>query len=63
MISSIVGFEGEIRWDDTKPNGSPRKLLNSSYMRNLGWKPKVSLSDGLGKTYRWFADPKSKVRL
>jgi GDP-L-fucose synthase len=63
MISSIVGFEGETKWDYTKPNGSPRKLLNSSYVRNFGWKPKVALSDGLGSTYRWFTDPKSQVRL
>jgi GDP-L-fucose synthase len=63
VISSIVGFEGDIRWDDSKPNGSPRKLLDSSHLRNLGWKPKATLADGLVATYRWFSDPKSEVRL
>jgi GDP-L-fucose synthase len=63
VISSIIGFEGQMIWDDSKPNGSPRKLLKSSFIKNLGWEPKVSLADGLEKTYKWFIDPKNEVRL
>ena len=61
-IASVVGFEGKILWDKTKPNGSHRKLLDSSFMKNLGWNPKVSLLEGIEKTYNWFIDPMSKVR-
>jgi GDP-L-fucose synthase len=62
-IASVVGFEGEIAWDTSKPNGSQRKLLDSSYIKSLGWKPKVSLSEGIENTYHWFTDPNSKVRI
>lgn len=61
-IASVVGFEGKILWDKSKPNGSHRKLLDSSYIKNLGWNPKVSLLEGIEKTYSWFIDPMSKVR-
>jgi GDP-L-fucose synthase len=61
-IAVVVGFEGKILWDKSKPNGSHRKLLDSSYIKNLGWNPKVSLLEGLEKTYSWFIDPMSKVR-
>jgi GDP-L-fucose synthase len=62
-IASIVGFNGEILWDSSKPNGSPRKLLDSTYIKSLGWNPKISLTKGIEKTYQWFSDPKSLIRL
>ena len=53
-IKNVVGFEGEIFYDSTKPDGTPRKLLDVSRIQNLGWKHKTSLEDGLEKTYEWF---------
>ena len=54
VIKLIVGFPGEIRFDAEKPDGTPRKLLDSSRLSKMGWKPKTSLKDGLRKTYDWF---------
>jgi GDP-L-fucose synthase len=54
LIASVVGFTGEIRNDPTKPDGTPRKLLNSSRLTSLGWSPKTPLREGLETTYRWF---------
>lgn len=54
LISRIVGFEGDIEWDASKPDGTPRKILDSSRIRALGWKPEVELSDGVRRTYEWF---------
>jgi GDP-L-fucose synthase len=56
LIKEVVGFEGEVLWDTSKPDGTPRKLLDSSRINSLGWKPKVKLKDGLNKTYKWFMD-------
>jgi GDP-L-fucose synthase len=53
-ISSVIGFKGEIIYDKTKPNGTPRKLLDSSVMKDLGWIPNVSLKKGLQNTYKEF---------
>ena len=53
-IREVVGFEGEIEWDSTKPDGTPRKLLDVSRITALGWKPKISLGDGIRSTYEWF---------
>ena len=61
-IASVVGYEGKILWDKSKPNGSHRKLLDSTYIKSLGWNPKISLFNGIEKTYNWFIDPISKVR-
>ncbi len=52
MVKIIVGFEGEIRHDTTKPDGTPRKLLDVSRLKKLGWLPKISLEDGIKKTYK-----------
>lgn len=57
FIRQIVGFEGEIAYDPSKPDGMPRKLLDSSRMRSLGWAPKTSLEDGTQKTYEWYLQP------
>ena len=53
-ISDVVGFSGKIEWDTTKPNGTPRKLLNVDKVKSLGWEPKISLRDGIESTYRWY---------
>jgi GDP-L-fucose synthase len=53
-ISRIVGFEGTIKFDQTKPNGTPRKLLDTHFLNNLGWKAEIDLEDGLASTYAWF---------
>jgi GDP-L-fucose synthase len=55
-ISQIVGFKGEIKWDTSKPNGTPKKLLDSSRILKLGWKPEHSLENGLRETYDWFLE-------
>jgi GDP-L-fucose synthase len=54
LIKAIVGFEGEIEWDSSKPDGSPRKLLEGSRMRNLGWSPTISLEEGIASAYKSF---------
>jgi GDP-L-fucose synthase len=54
LISKIVGFKGKIIWNKDYPDGTPRKLLDSSKIFDLCWKPKISLEDGIAKTYEWF---------
>ncbi|MFC1580592.1 GDP-L-fucose synthase family protein [Thermodesulfobacteriota bacterium] len=54
MVKEIVGFDGEIVWDKSKPDGMPRKLLDTSKITSLGWKPKTSLKDGIRQTYNWY---------
>lgn len=55
LIAGITGFEGEIAWDVTRPDGTPRKLLDSSRLRGLGWEPKTSLLEGVLRTYEWLS--------
>ena len=55
-ICDVVGFQGELVFDTTKPDGSPRKLVNNSRLAELGWKSKTSLDEGLAKTYKWYLD-------
>ena len=54
LIKEIVGFRGEIHWDNSRPDGTPRKLLNVSKIKHLGWEPKVSLEKGIRMTYEWY---------
>ncbi len=53
-IKEIIGFKGEINNDLNKPDGNPRKLLDSSLINSMGWKSRVNLDDGLVKTYDWY---------
>tara|TARA_B100001989_G_C24519701_1_gene455150 strand:+ start:359 stop:1231 length:873 start_codon:yes stop_codon:yes gene_type:complete len=53
-IKNVIGFQGDLKFDKTKPDGNPRKLLDSSKINELGWFSEVSLDDGLIKTYEWF---------
>lgn len=55
-ICATVGFTGRLDFDAGKPDGTPRKLLDSSRMFNLGWRPKVSLNEGIAVTYEWYRD-------
>jgi GDP-L-fucose synthase len=54
MVSEIAGFEGTISWDHSKPDGTPRKVLDVSRIKSLGWSPSISLEDGIRETVRWF---------
>jgi len=54
LICDVVGFDGELSWDKTKPDGTPRKLLDLSKLRGLGWTPTIPLRDGIAQTYEWF---------
>ena len=53
-VKKIVGFNGEIVWDNTKPDGTPKKLLDISRMKKLGWEPKTGIEEGIRKAYDWY---------
>lgn len=53
-IQSVVGHEGEILWDTSKPDGTPRKWMDSSLLRAMGWSPEIGLDQGIRDTYQWF---------
>jgi len=55
-VADVVGFTGTIEWDSSKPDGMPRKLLDTSRINALGWKPQISLRDGLTSTYAWYLE-------
>jgi GDP-L-fucose synthase len=56
IISKVTKFPGSTNWDTAKPNGTPRKLLDVTKIKSLGWKPKISLEEGIQKTYEWYKD-------
>ena len=60
-ISSLVRFNGEIIWDLSKPDGTPRKILDSSKIAKLGWAPLISLDSGLKSTVEWYLQNKQGV--
>ena len=62
LIASKTGFRGEINWDTTKPDGTPRKVLDVSRISDLGWKPKVTLEEGVMETVEWFKNNESRLR-
>ena len=55
-IADVVGFKGEVVWDKSKPNGTPRKVLNVDKIKSLGWEPKVGLREGIEKTYELYKE-------
>ena len=55
-IADVVGYDRHINWDITKPNGTPRKVMNVDRIKALGWEPKISLRDGIEKTYEWYKE-------
>jgi GDP-L-fucose synthase len=54
LVREVVGYRGELAFDPTKPDGTPRKLLDISRLRNLGWAPRISLREGIAQTYAWY---------
>lgn len=63
LIKEVIGFEGKLVFDITKPDGMPRKLLDISRISQLGWKPKIDLKEGLEKTYKYFCENGDKIRV
>ena len=61
-IKEAIGFKGELQFDNTMPDGNPRKLLDSSLINELGWKSKIDLNEGIAKTYEWYLDNEDKIR-
>lgn len=61
-IKVVVGFEGEILWDAEKPDGTPRKIVDSSKLNSLGWNPSIDFDKGLKSTYEWFLNNQNNLR-
>jgi|TARA_B110000902_G_scaffold161965_1_gene185250 GDP-L-fucose synthase len=62
-VSTVIGYQGEIKFDISKPDGAPRKLLDVSRLEKLGWKYSISLEEGLSSTYEWFLAQEGDIRL
>jgi GDP-L-fucose synthase len=56
LTSAVVGFEGDLIFDDSKPDGTPRKLLDVTRLKTLGWQSRTTLRQGIEQTYRWFVE-------
>jgi GDP-L-fucose synthase len=62
IILEVVGFDANLLFDATQPDGTPRKLLDTTRLRKLGWKPRISLKDGIRRTYEWFVENVGRSR-
>jgi GDP-L-fucose synthase len=60
LVAELAGFEGELAWDSSKPDGTPRKVLDVSKAKALGWAPQISLRDGIASTIAWYKDATAK---
>ncbi len=56
LVAGVVGYDGTLHWDPSRPDGTPRKLLDTSRLTALGWTPRIGLEDGIRETYRWYVD-------
>jgi GDP-L-fucose synthase len=56
LIREVVGYRGELRFDRSKPDGTPRKLLDVSRLQSLGWQAGIPLREGIEQTYRWYLE-------
>jgi len=56
LVASVVGYDGPVNWDTSKPDGTPRKLLDSSRIRATGWQPRTSLEEGIRSVYDWYKE-------
>jgi GDP-L-fucose synthase len=62
-VAKVVGFKGEVKFDVTKPDGAPRKLMNVDRLKSLGWEYTISLEDGLKLAHQWFLEYQDKLRI
>jgi GDP-L-fucose synthase len=62
-VLSAIGYRGRLEFDSTKPDGTPRKLLDVTRLTDLGWKPRISLENGIARTYAWFKEHSADARL
>jgi GDP-L-fucose synthase len=60
LVAELAGFKGEIKWDASKPDGTPRKVLDVTKVKSLGWSPRISLRDGIAGTIEWYIDATAK---
>jgi GDP-L-fucose synthase len=63
LVLSAIGYSGRLEFDSSKPDGTPRKLLDVARLTNLGWKPRIPLKDGVAQTYAWFKEHSAEARL
>jgi len=56
LVAQVIGYDGKITFDETKPDGTPRKIMDSSRIAALGWTPTISLKEGVAQSYRWFLE-------
>jgi GDP-L-fucose synthase len=63
MIQSVVGYRGMLRFNPAYPDGTPRKLMDTSRLATLGWRPRIALADGLRSAYDWFVAHRTEARL
>jgi nucleoside-diphosphate-sugar epimerase len=61
LVARVVGFSGSLRFDPSKPDGAPRKLLDTSRLAALGWVPSIGLEEGIRSTYRWFLENRAAL--
>lgn len=62
MVKDVVGFEGELSWDSSKPDGTPRKLMSADRLRSMGWAPSTPLREGIARAYGWFVENEAMFR-
>jgi hypothetical protein len=62
FVREVVGFNGELHFDTSKPDGAPRKLLDVSRLQALGWRPRIPLREGVMRSYRWFIEHQHNYR-
>ncbi|EHD1149749.1 GDP-L-fucose synthase, partial [Escherichia coli] len=62
MVAEITNYKGNIYFDSTKPDGTPRKLMSNERLSKLGWSPKIELYDGVKNTYQWFLNNIENIR-
>ncbi len=61
LMKVVVGYDGEVEFDATRPDGTPRKIMDSSKLRALGWQPTLTIEAGLKKMYAWFVESQADV--
>jgi GDP-L-fucose synthase len=62
LVCRVVGYKGQLVFDASKPDGTPRKLLDVSRLRNLGWRPRINLEEGIAQAYQWFLEPEQAAQ-